>query len=275
MHALTKLAALGCLLSALGCGGGIPVDRQATYYLQYNLHARGNDASSINYWSHQTLLPVCTPVNLVQAKGRRIVFTVNGQRYLYTLHRTTRVNLATHLERTFQTTCPDLNMLPPVDQQGVGAAQPRVGMSKKGVLIAVGYPPDHRTPRLEDAVWTYWGVTGSVQVNFNGDLVSGVTGNPQEPAVMAANGMVPPAAPAATAGGATPTTGTTTASGIQIQEHDDSQTVPVSEEATVVVTDPNGYPARVPQSAIGRACGPQQPCHEALVCQNGQCQAAQ
>jgi len=31
-----------------------------------------------------------------------------------------------------------------------------VGMSKEGVVFAIGYPPPHETPRLEGDQWRYW-----------------------------------------------------------------------------------------------------------------------
>jgi hypothetical protein len=43
-----------------------------------------------------------------------------------------------------------------IDRQGIEAGQARVGMSKQGVQIALGYPARHRTPSLEDNHWTYW-----------------------------------------------------------------------------------------------------------------------
>ncbi len=43
-----------------------------------------------------------------------------------------------------------------VDRQGIEAGEARVGMSKLGVKIALGHPPMHRTPSLEDNRWTYW-----------------------------------------------------------------------------------------------------------------------
>lgn len=31
-----------------------------------------------------------------------------------------------------------------------------VGMSKAAVIMAYGYPPEHRTPSLESNTWIYW-----------------------------------------------------------------------------------------------------------------------
>ncbi len=95
-----------------------------------------------------------------------------------------------------------------------------------------------------------------MQVHFNGDTVSQVTGHPTEPAVIAATQTLPPATQ-------------------QVQQQQQTVQVteqPANDEVMVVVTDPNGYPAQVPQSAIGRPCDPQTPCHQALVCTAGTCQ---
>jgi hypothetical protein len=32
----------------------------------------------------------------------------------------------------------------------------KVGMSKDAVLVSYGYPPEHKTPNLENDVWYYW-----------------------------------------------------------------------------------------------------------------------
>jgi hypothetical protein len=253
---LARASLVVCLACTFGCGGArVTIDTQQTYYLQYNLRAHGTNTTSINDWGHQTVIPMCTPVRLVQAKGRRIVFEANGQRYRYTIHRSSRIDLMTHLNRTFASPCPDIRAMTAIDQQGVQAAQPYVGMSRQAVVFALGYPPDHKTATLEQSPWTYWGQRGEVQVHFMGDTISQVAGNPTEPAVIAA-AQAPVVAQQ------------------PVQQVDVQPQVPVTDEVMVVVTDPNGYPAQVPQSAIGTACSPQTACHQALVCTSGTCQPA-
>ena len=40
-------------------------------------------------------------------------------------------------------------------------------MSKDAVLMAYGYPPDHKTPKLEDDTWSYWlGRSGAQRVGI-------------------------------------------------------------------------------------------------------------
>ena len=49
------------------------------------------------------------------------------------------------------------------------------GMSREGVILAVGYPPEHQTPSLEADQWSYWRNSHSrFQVYFVGGLVSGI-----------------------------------------------------------------------------------------------------
>ena len=43
------------------------------------------------------------------------------------------------------------------------------GMTREQVIIAVGYPPTHRTPSLDSPVWNLWASrTGRYEVHFNG-----------------------------------------------------------------------------------------------------------
>jgi hypothetical protein len=54
------------------------------------------------------------------------------------------------------------------------------GMTREQVIIAVGYPPTHRTPSLESSVWNLWGSrSGRYEVHFNGrGTVEKLVGNP-------------------------------------------------------------------------------------------------
>ena len=44
------------------------------------------------------------------------------------------------------------------------------GMSKRAVLISYGYPPEHKTPSLDDASWLYWlGKTTKKEICFDSE----------------------------------------------------------------------------------------------------------
>ncbi len=50
----------------------------------------------------------------------------------------------------------NLSELSETDQKGINSGKALVGMSKKGVRIALGYPAAHRTPSLKNNSWIYW-----------------------------------------------------------------------------------------------------------------------
>jgi hypothetical protein len=50
----------------------------------------------------------------------------------------------------------DLNQFSAAERDSILAGQVKKDMSKKAVLAAIGYPPQHVTPSLEGNDWTYW-----------------------------------------------------------------------------------------------------------------------
>ncbi|MBE0500938.1 MAG: hypothetical protein IBX47_05795, partial [Desulfuromonadales bacterium] len=54
------------------------------------------------------------------------------------------------------------------DNKGRTEGKAFVGMSRNGVLAALGYPAVHRTPSLDSSTWVYWGNRfRTVAVHFN------------------------------------------------------------------------------------------------------------
>lgn len=178
---LLALALLFAFSATGGCRSRMYVVEggQQTYLLT-NLHtdARGS-ISSVNYTGGRgaQLLRMCTPVTLDRVATRQIIFTdqTTGQRHRYTLHRSTRTPIDQHVARYFGTGCPNLATMSPEDQSGIQQGQVFQGMTKQGVILALGYPPEHRTPTLEEDVWRYWGnQRNAYEIYFTGGLVSGI-----------------------------------------------------------------------------------------------------
>jgi len=212
-----------------GCRRSVPLQNDGNLLTLTNLRARGNQLTSINEWRGRTIIPACTPVLVRAARGREIVFDAAGTRYRYVIHRTSRLPVQTHLERYFGTECPKLDQMSAADLQGVQTGLPVVGMSRMGVVAALGYPPDHTTPDINGPQWRFWGEPGAVIVHFQGDTVSFIEG-------MGANVGAPPAQqlPAGTAtttvGGQQPVTNTAPppnngGGGIEVVEHGEGHEV--------------------------------------------------
>lgn len=105
-------------------------------------------------------IPVCSAVRLKKFNGKKLVFTVadTGVTYTYLTHKSLRESFGEHLDRIFGRKCPDAEMakLNDKDKKGIKKGRAIRGMTRKGVLFAVGYPPEHETPDLEDDRWKYW-----------------------------------------------------------------------------------------------------------------------
>ncbi|MEM9861396.1 MAG: hypothetical protein AAF938_07260, partial [Myxococcota bacterium] len=122
-------------------------------------------------------IAICTPVNITSIRGREARFedARTGVRYRYIMHRSARTTIDQHVARYFGTGCPDLNQLTPEDLSGVQTGQVYQGMTKQGVVLALGYPPEHRTPTLHQDVWRYWQTRmGTFEVYFSNGVVTGI-----------------------------------------------------------------------------------------------------
>jgi len=61
-----------------------------------------------------------------------------------------------------------------IDRKGIMEGKVYTGMSKEGVLTALGYPPRHKTPFLENNTWVYYrnrAVTISIEFDENGIVI--------------------------------------------------------------------------------------------------------
>jgi hypothetical protein len=114
---------------------------------------------AVNY-QQAGLIPVCTAVTLLERNAKRLVFRndASGKTYEYYYHEAALEPFGDHLARYFGTSCPRaaLDRLPTLDRQGVAHGKALVGMSRQGVIFAMGYPPPHATPSLDGNRWLYW-----------------------------------------------------------------------------------------------------------------------
>ena len=60
-----------------------------------------------------------------------------------------------------------------LERKAIEHGEVEVGMSKAAVLLAIGYPPEHRTPSTRDNLWVYWrNRFNRFVLQFDGDRVS-------------------------------------------------------------------------------------------------------
>lgn len=151
-----------------------------TYYTKVNIwYERPNHILSTNY-HRGNILPIGTKVKIHSIKDRKIQFTPEGSGQLFTIinHKKTSIlNTDQLFNRYFslkqiQLSAGDYNQASAADIENIKKGIITIGMSKKAVIMAYGYPPTHKTPLLSSDAWRYWYARmHKVNVFFKNDKV--------------------------------------------------------------------------------------------------------
>jgi len=127
-----------------------------------NLHpdSKGNRLYALNY-QLPNVIPVCSEFTIDAVSTKSIKVTNNGIQYNYLWDKHTRKagqSLADNFMLFFGDICDSNGMdkLSKIDKEGIEKGTALVGMSKKGVLFAMGQPPIHANPTTEANTWLYW-----------------------------------------------------------------------------------------------------------------------
>lgn len=168
---------VSALLLAVGCAGGAQyhLEKQPGVVTLVNLHPDPNlrRLYSTNY-QQAGLIPLCTPVTIQAVSPKLASFSANGVMYQYIFAKQLLTEKGAHLDQFFGKTCPDVTALSEEDQAGIRSGRIAPGMTRQGVILAAGHPPDH-VNRLDGDVWKYWkNRFGTFDVIFDGDVVKEV-----------------------------------------------------------------------------------------------------
>jgi len=175
---VSSALALGCRPSDVqpDPNASHPLRASAEVYTLVNLHPDDEELSSVNYLDGDELLPLCSPIRVTFLNTEELTFTAlaSGKEYTYEFHDTLKEGPAEHVAKFFGTSCDPtvVDGFGEIDQRGIRAGKVLKGMSKQAVILAVGYPPEHRTPKLEANSWRYWDDTfDTIEVVFKNGVV--------------------------------------------------------------------------------------------------------
>lgn len=139
------------------------IEKGDTLQTLVNLHPdpERKTISVINYQLSGALLPACTEVKVTGINRKRMVFTADGQEYVMEYDRNIRkagIKFQDALAGFFGESCDKqkMNSLSKKDKDGIASGTASVGMTKDGVLFAMGPPPQHATDSLDSNEWMYW-----------------------------------------------------------------------------------------------------------------------
>ena len=158
-----------------------------TRYLCCNMHYEKPEISDVNYLKG-TLIPFGTRVQVLEVRKNSVKFQPAGHPAITLVLKYGKdaITMDQYLERIFVREDPHTKLPRPGKDKKQAAAAERTrklleeatvepGMTKDEVLMALGYPPVHRTPSLSSPNWTYWANRWmTFEVYFDGDKVSRV-----------------------------------------------------------------------------------------------------
>lgn len=156
--------ALILMLAMLGCKAKhIPNDMAGkVVFSKVNIHldrTRDSKASYAVYTKtpHHALIPINTELVIGQWRGGFLLTVAKTGEKIYYIYEPKRMNwtIGEYLNLITSPTPVKLD-LPKQDMEGVKAGIAKPGMTKEGVIAALGYPASHKTPSMEMKTWTYW-----------------------------------------------------------------------------------------------------------------------
>lgn len=177
------------ILILSGCASVMPLTDKVTgedlfqtnkpVYTLVNLHPdeKRMKLYSVNF-QQDGLIPVCTQVNIVDVTNKNLTFKISStdKQYTLTKHKSSP-DFSKYLSNYFGTECDSskIKKLSTLDQQGIKVGVVKVGMTKEGVKYAIGFPPEHKTPDLNNSEWLYWkNRFNTFKVEFKDNTVSNI-----------------------------------------------------------------------------------------------------
>lgn len=182
------LCVMAVLAGATSCSSHLNFQPfQRNKHLKYNFHcySRPRDpykvASIANYVNcpGHTFLPYNTVVSVGEyrrgfklrvEKTKELILVDAPRKYLG------NNTLEEYLDLILSTDPVTYTGVSEIDKNGISSGEARKGMSKKAIMIALGYPAPSFTPNLDADVWHYWNNRFvKCNVHFKNGLVDNIT----------------------------------------------------------------------------------------------------
>lgn len=172
---IVGLLSLGVAGATLAKSGGA-VKKGDTLQTLTNLHPdmRNHEIVTLNYqWA--AIIPTCSSVTVAKISSKKLTFEYKGQLYEFMQESHTEnagVSFQKAMRAFFGKACDNekLQSLSELDKEGVREGRPKVGMTREGILFAMGRPPFHANPTLTGPAWIYWrNRFSSMQLIFDAD----------------------------------------------------------------------------------------------------------
>lgn len=147
-----------------------------TYYTQFVIRYEKNAFPTTNY-RHGASIPINTAVKLLDINSSEISIEYgSGQPLLVkNIEKHTGDDVFHAFDKLFARQPVNLAQFNSLERQQIDKGEVAVGMSKKAVLAAIGYPPITETANLNANSWVYWSTRfNRFIVNFKDNKVSDI-----------------------------------------------------------------------------------------------------
>lgn len=136
-------------------------------FAKYNIHTQSKDAvkfkaSFANFTDPgegHVIIPTGTEIQIKKHGRKGFVFTYDGGSKTVTFEfqeKMMGMNMDEYIELITSPEPVSYSGLSKQDQKGIADGKAYKGMTRKGVMIALGYPAAHKTPSLDSNTWVYW-----------------------------------------------------------------------------------------------------------------------
>jgi len=148
-----------------------------SYYTQFVLQYEKGHHLTTNY-RRGTVLPINSKVKLLDITPKTIQFEIeNGTQPLLIKNakKHTGDDVYQAFDKLVATEKVNLANFNSLERKHIEAGTATVGMRKKAVTVAIGYPPSTETVNLDANSWVYWSMRfNKFQVNFKNDKVTDI-----------------------------------------------------------------------------------------------------
>lgn len=166
MKRLLVVSVVMLLIAAcINVRGNLPsFDPKNVVYNRYNIHAqlspqgqgylKASDANLTNPGEGHIIIPPNTKLTITKHNKGFNFATEQGQQCFFDVHQV--VPVPEYVALITSTTPVSLADLSSLDMKGVNDGKAYRGMTKKGVMTALGYPYKGATTSPDEDVWVYW-----------------------------------------------------------------------------------------------------------------------
>lgn len=156
---------------------------KVSVYTKYNIHVQDKmarngehvyNASYANYTNPgagHVIIPAGTEITVLKKKSKGFSFRVEKDKKIvdFDFHEPRMgMSVEQYLEKITSPKPVSWNRLSKLDKKGIAEGKAFLGMTRDGVMAALGYPATHRTPSPDSPTWVYWtNRFGTIAVNFD------------------------------------------------------------------------------------------------------------